>query len=303
MKFFFETAVASKDGSIPSGLILKLKDYSFEALVFGQLLAKLIKHTLTDKEKYHLCLAGMIEALGDYICDDTSTDDARVLSILKSPEQIEPLNDSEKLFIDIYRKLTDDLNESTRELFYQSLLEGFEAQKRSRILKTPGLNANEVMQIQNEVGGTGLWVFRTLLGKAVIDNEKKAIYTLGGLVQSLDDIFDLKWDFKAKIKTSASVHISWQSLSSQLNAYYENTDQQFRKTAFDKASKKDFLFTFFLFTLGGNSYINNMNLITKGVLNAQVFDMLSSKEIKFRYLTWKNVRYIIPRLKQFNKYS
>lgn len=296
---YIQTAEQDNDGSLGKGVLYKLKDYPQEAIFAGRFMAELAGLNLGEKEERYLSICGALLALGDVMNDDTQADVNKVHGMLNEPHHYKGSNSVEKLFLQLYKDLLIMMDDKLQVFFHQAFLNGFEAEKESRLLFTHELPAADVLRIAKAKGAASLLIYRSIFNTPLPDAEKKLLEHCGALTQLMDDIFDLHWDYKKNLSSSACIHTSWDQLEKQLEEQFQLLCQQMKATSFEPQRQRKFLFTFALFSEGVKAYILQMRKLTDDVLRPETILALHEEQIKFRYFTWSNVRNIIPALLRF----
>lgn len=292
---YLQYANEHNDGTLTRGIQYKLKDYPLEGVFAAQLMADLHTYTLSEKAIRHMAMCGAILALGDVFCDDTQLTFEQVEQMLQEPHQCMANTTIEKLFVSIYKDLLIELDDFWQPPFHQALMNGFEAEKESRMLRDQTSTADNVFRIICNKGGKSLLIYRSLIRKPMTDGEEHALFTAGAYTQLIDDIFDLYWDLRKNIQTSATVCTSFTQLKQQLENHYVQLDTAFKRAAISYSEAYRFMYVFNIFKKGVMLYIAQLEKLTgSNTISPETLLALSEQDIKFRALSAKHVLRAIP---------
>jgi len=291
---FIQKSKNTQDGSLTKGIYYKLRDYPFEGLVAGIMLASLHGYKLKPQERKAMAFCGAILALGDVFCDDTSITIEQMEQKLRFPEMEVPQNAMDVLFLEIYTELLKMLPMDIKEKYLQALFTGFEAEKNSRKLKGPKLPPEEVNRIIHEKGGVSLLIYRALIPIPLTRPEEKALFQCGAFTQVMDDLFDILWDLRSNTQTSALVTGSYSGIKKEVNRYYKDTVSAFLESGLKKKHIKLYLYIFNIFRLGSLAYINQMQAVCKDKLDPDEILGLDENLVKFKHFKISNILFIMP---------
>jgi hypothetical protein len=153
-----------------------------------------------------------------------------IQSALFDPTNFSPTHKMESLSLTLLQRL-HALTPKTVE--WQTIAHQLtEAQAESCKQTVLNLPLAELNQIMFKKGGYALWMTRLFLDYPMSDAESKVVMQMGGAIQFMDDILDIREDLNAGIRTLVTESIDIQSL---MNDYHREIQK-----IFDLAALTDF---------------------------------------------------------------
>ncbi len=197
-------ATAFNDGSLDEADIKKLKTYYGLAVpaILGKAFCALRGSGMTEAERLASTCQGAMTGLGDDFFDRQRLSDQGVKDFIEKPEQFTGNTGSERLFLHFYK--TALANAPQPELVKHQIVRVFHAQLLSKQQDSPGLSYDVIKDISISKGAESLLYYRTVFEHPLKEREEKMLYSLGGLMQVSNDIFDLYKDYKDGVHTLAT---------------------------------------------------------------------------------------------------
>jgi hypothetical protein len=296
---YINTAQKNHDKTLTTGIFYKLKDYPYEGLFAANLVANLINYKLTPVERRLISKAGAVLALGDVYCDDTNISFEKMHLMLEEPHQADPINSLDRLFLEIYKDLLIELDDSQQVFFHRTLIQGFEAEKNSRKLKDPNLDASKVKEISKNKGGISLLIYRSLMHIPLDEKEREVLWLAGAFTQLIDDLFDLRWDIEKHTQTSATICTSFGDISNQLEEHFSLLVKTLKNSQLNQGKCREFAFVFYVFKLGADAYINQLRTYCDERIRTEQILSLSKKQLHFVHFDLSNVTFVLPKALRF----
>lgn len=198
---FLEEAVQSRDGSFDNEDLKKITNYYGLAVpaVLGEAFCALRGKKMSGAERLACTCLGAITGMGDDFFDKDRLGEEELKNLLTHPEDATGKTAGEKLSLYFYK--TAILNAPDRQLMQRSLFRVFLAQVESRLQKKNNLTPEEIKNITLNKGGVSLLFYRTVFSDQLEDAEERMLYSLGGLMQLSNDIFDVYKDITDGVNT------------------------------------------------------------------------------------------------------
>jgi len=292
---YVDTAKKNHDQTLSAGIFHKLNDYPLEALFAANLVARLINYKLTPVESRLISKAGAILALGDVYCDDTTISFEKMQLMLEEPHQTNPVHSIDRLFLEIYKDLLIELDDTQQVFFHHTLIQGFDAEKDSRKLKDPNLDAAQVSRIIKNKGGISLLIYRSLMHTPLSEKEREVLWLTGAFTQLIDDLFDLSWDMRKHTQTSATICTTFSEISRQLEAHYQLLIASLKNSELNPDNCREFAFVFYIFKLGAEAYIKQIrNYCDDHIIPEQIL-ALSKEQLRFVHSDITHVAFVLPK--------
>lgn len=211
-----EKAIALKDGSLDAADIKKLKSYYGLAVpaILGEAFCALRGYNMTGAERLASTCQGAMTGLGDDFFDRQRLSPQEVKDFIERPEAFTGNTGSEKLFLHFYKTALANAPDSA--LVKHQISRVFQAQLLSKQQDNPGLSYDVIKDISISKGAESLLYYRTVFEHPLTDREEKMLYSLGGLMQVSNDIFDVYKDYKNGVHTL----VTTTSKINNLRVYY-----------------------------------------------------------------------------------
>ena len=216
------------DGSLDENDIKKITGYYGLAVpaVLGEAFCALLGEPMTKKERMVSTCQGAMTGLGDDFFDKQRLSAQGVKDFIEKPEQFNGSSASEKLFLHFYKTSLAGAPQSG--LMQAQVLQVFQAQLLSKQQDRPGLSNEILKDITIRKGAESLLYYRTAFKQPLKSGEEKMLYSLGGLMQLSNDIFDVYKDYKNGVTTLATAATQ----INELRFYYMAVLQMGTKAAF-----------------------------------------------------------------------
>lgn len=176
---------------------------SFVPAVSGAAYALLLNRQMTKNERIRMTLLSAASPLFDDYFDNAEMNLDDLYRLIQQPETFNPQNNWENALHSIICILKPQIPDFQN--FMQVCMQVFDAQKAAKQQENGQLTYDEVKKLTFDKGGYSTLLFQTLMEMPPIEGQNQAIYHFGGLVQWVDDIFDLYEDTQAHIQTLASM--------------------------------------------------------------------------------------------------
>lgn len=198
---FLEEAVQSRDGSFDNEDLKKITNYYGLAVpaVLGEAFCALRGKKMSGAERLASTCLGAITGMGDDFFDKDRLGEEDLKNLLTHPEGATGKTAGEKLSLYFFK--TAILNAPDRQRMQQSLFRVFLAQVESRRQKKNNLAPGEIKNITLNKGGVSLLFYRTVFSEQLEEAEERMLYSLGGLMQLSNDIFDVYKDITDGVNT------------------------------------------------------------------------------------------------------
>lgn len=202
-------AVKAGDGSFDENDLKKITGYYGLAVpaILGEAFCALRGEPMTNKERMASTNQGAMTGLGDDFFDKQRLSEQGVKDFIETPERFTGNTASEKLFLNFYK--TALANAPQPAQMQEQIYKVFYAQLLSKQQDKPGLYYEVIKDITMRKGAESLLYYRTAFENPFKYGEEKILYSLGGLMQLSNDIFDVYKDRESGVSTlvTTAVHI------------------------------------------------------------------------------------------------
>jgi len=200
---------------------------------------------------------------------------------------------AERLSKKFYDLIMENLEDN--QIFLDCLRKITEIQEDSKQQKNSKLNQEEIRHVTYEKGAYSVALFRSVLSHPYKTKEDEAIYTLGAIMQVMDDVFDVKVDFNDQIATLATTAQNIKQLSTEYDQLVKKCFQQFAQLGYSEKNTKQFLHQFSLIMSQGKvccEHLENIQEKYNGDFDPKKYskrelvcdmDLMSNK--------WKSLKY------------
>ncbi|HDZ42157.1 MAG TPA: hypothetical protein ENH59_10855 [Bacteroidetes bacterium] len=225
-------------------------------------------------ERDQLTYMGALTGLFDDFFDEKETDEQHIRELINRPRPSLANNSYEELFIRFYLKALDRTNSG---LVKEKLNRVCDAQVRSKQQKDPGISKEDIESITIEKGGASLLFYRCAFPEEVRESEDKMLYTLGGLGQLENDIFDVYKDYHEQVKTLATTTKRVSELRSVYISMMKDVLKMLDQTGYPGKNKKKFFR--FISLISSRGLVCLDHLQKQETLTGGIFDLsLYSRE-------------------------
>jgi len=189
------------DGTIDAEDIKKINSYYGLGVpaILGESFCTLRGYKMTNDEREFSTLSGALTGLFDDLFDKNKTDNKLIEQLLYTPDSFIPINDNQKLSIEIYKLFLNKL--VNKDLSKQFIEEIYKVQLDSIKQENNSITNEEIIDITHRKGGYSVLFFRSVYQHNLDKTEYDAFYQLGALMQLGNDIFDVYKDYKSGINT------------------------------------------------------------------------------------------------------
>lgn len=210
------TDLAKKlDGSFEDRIIKKVARYqSIQLHIVANSFSKLYGRLNNENEAERNLLFFLMSVLYDEIIDNHNMDEKELNNLFYRPEHANPSNFNEKVLVYIHQELLNQVND--KEHYWNTLQNTHQAQIDSKKQFDPLISTDEILDITKRKGGYTLLMCRHYLIDPQNDLIDNCWYSLGGLIQMTNDLYDTYKDTQDGINTFAN-HIKRTEILS--NAY------------------------------------------------------------------------------------
>ncbi len=191
----------NNDGSVDEEDISKIKKYYGLGVpaILGESFCTLRGSIMDQNERECSTLSGAITGLFDDFFDKNRTNAEHIKQMLDTPENINPINDNQKLSLELYKLFLNKLpNQALTKEFISNI---YKVQLDTLKQEQPTITNQEILDITNRKGGYSVLFFRSVFGLNLDESEYHALFNLGALMQLGNDIFDVYKDHNSKIYT------------------------------------------------------------------------------------------------------
>ena len=194
-------AKKATDGSLNDNDFKKITGYYGLAVpaILGEAFCALRGKEMTNKERMGSTCLGAMTGLFDDFFDEERLSENAVEDLIRNPDLFKSNTINENLFLHFYKTA---LNNTLQPMVMQDhLYKVYLAQLRSKEQVMPGLTHERLKDITIRKGAESVLFYRSVFDFLMSNAEEKMLYSLGGLMQLSNDIFDVYKDHKQGIKT------------------------------------------------------------------------------------------------------
>lgn len=172
--------------------------YTRQSCLTNVWFSTLHEHALSQSEQRLGIYMGIFTPVFDDLADESGYTIEHLVHLIEG-KQHRPNNAQENLLIDSYIYMLKTIRSPERFLRYAYAVA--KAQHRSLGQKASELTETELRQITDSKGGYATLLYRSLLDVPITEQEEKAVFELGGLLQYINDLFDVYRDSVAGVLT------------------------------------------------------------------------------------------------------
>lgn len=279
------------DESFKAKDLRRIKYYArFVPAVSGASYGVLLNRNLTQKERIAMLFLSAAAPMFDDYFDDTALKEADLREMIAHPETFHAGNRREQVLIYLLQKAKQHITHI--DAFMHVCYAVFDAQNEAKKQENGKLSWAEVRKITYDKGGYSTLLFLAVLEDFEMGNKanEEAIYHFGGLVQVIDDMFDIYEDAKIGLQTLATMAQNMEDLRLEFEQSLQKLGQLFYGLPLPKRNVKRFLdLQLFFFTRGCVCLEQLVHLQekTKQSFNAADF---TRKELICDMEKWENIR-------------
>jgi hypothetical protein len=182
----------------PAGIEKRLGYYLTGVDWFLYWMAGLLGKKLLKEERRLGWLMAVMFALGDEISEGNEREQADIKTTVLD-NQKETQSSEERIIGFVYQQLLD--KHPDLHTFEKYLKSGLKAQDDSLLQKDPHLSPAQLRKITFDKCGYAFLLLRSSISSPIGEPEIETIYQLGGLIQLINDTFDVYEDCQAGIRT------------------------------------------------------------------------------------------------------
>jgi hypothetical protein len=230
-----------QDDSLNEADFKKITEYYGFAVpaILGEGFCLLRGKEMAFHERYAMTYLGALTGLFDDFFDVKKTSVTHIRELVDHPDEQLAENSHELLFVRFFRKALEHIHDFHR--LTKSINNVFDAQILSKKQTGKVIEREEIQQITLLKGGFSLLFYRSALDEPVGLMEEKMLFSLGGISQLENDLFDVYKDFCNGIKTLATTENSIVRLRKYYKRLVEETFALVHLTSFSDERKIMFL--------------------------------------------------------------
>ena len=229
------------DGSLDNNDLKKITGYYGLAVpaILGEAFCALRGESMTDKERLASTCQGAMTGLGDDFFDKHRLSEQGVKDFIEKPELFTGNTASEKLFLNFYKTALANAPQPTQ--MQEQIYKVFYAQLLSKQQDKPGLSYEVIKDITIRKGAESLLYYRTAFKHPLKNGEQKMLYSLGGLMQLSNDIFDVHKDYQSGVSTLVTTATGIKELRFHYSALLKTGVDAAYKSGYPKKNVSRFL--------------------------------------------------------------
>ncbi len=210
---------AENDGTFTEKDAKRMRYYARSApTISGASYALLKGRKMTHTERLQMTKLSAAAPMFDDYFDEKNLSEARLKMMITQPETCLPENTKEAVFIGLLQEIKAKVKHFA---FFNAVCnQVFEAQMDAKRQETGGLYYEEVRKITFDKGGYSTLLFKTIMEQPDLPSENEAIYHFGGMVQWVDDVFDVYEDTQAGLQTlftpAVNIRLAWQQFENEI---------------------------------------------------------------------------------------
>ncbi len=194
---------------------------------------------MSTAERNAMTYTGALTGLFDDFFDEKRTSVAHIRALVDRPDEQLAGNAHELLFVRFFRKALVNISDLSR--FRRNIDHVFNAQILSAKQAGEVIDKDEIQQITLQKGGFSLLFYRSALEEPAGSAEENMLFSLGGLSQLENDLFDVWKDYRNGIKTLVTTEKRINNLREFYTLLVEETFALVEQTSFAKENRKRFL--------------------------------------------------------------
>ncbi len=276
-------AIEHKNGAFPKADIYKIHQIAwYISGIFGTALDLLRETPLNATETELLAYLGALTPLYDDFFDLALFSDNDIRTMTVAPFSYVPQQEEDRLFIEILRHVHNRVPDKKR--FIDACSNVFNVQVEGR-KQLQNIGRDEIRDITYKKGGYTFLFYSSVLTHCYLPGEEEAIYNLGGWIQLLDDIFDIREDRNHLINTLPTTARDIDELISETKAQMNHTFTLFRNLAYPKRNTERFLYLFYLYGIVAFSHLHHLKRLQTQSNNEFLIDHLKKDDLEWK--EWK----------------
>lgn len=266
------------NGKFEEHVIKKVSKYQSIQLHFvANSFSKLNGRINSAAEAERNILFFLMSVLYDEIIDNQLMDEAELNQLFLNPSAANPSNFNERVLIFIHQELINQVDD--KESYWKTLQLTHRAQLDSKKQFDPSITRDQILDITKRKGGYTLLMCRHYLKDPSNLATDDCWYTLGGLIQMTNDLYDTYKDNQEGIHTFAN---QFKELAS-INEMYTNQMNEFnssiRNLPYSQRKKMEFAINMSLIPAFGFVAINQLKQLTSNSKTLPNFSDVKRKDL------------------------
>lgn len=205
---------------------------------------------LKKKEKTILILISAMIIPYDSLIDDLKLSKKKIDALISNPKKYTPIHTYEKITLDLYLKLTNNLSDKHKKKYIQLIKKIHKVQLDSIEQHSVNISEKRIHELTLLKGGYTQLLLCYLINPNMSKKEENILINLGGWIQYIDDFEDKEKDEKDGIYTFATHPKTKDDAEKYIEKFREKTFKEFMTLPYKNHKKKLFLFRYYLFSLG-----------------------------------------------------
>lgn len=205
--------------------------------ILGESFCVLRGKAMTETERSVLTYLGALTGLFDDMFDKNSSDPEHLQAIINDPSGTSANNSRERMFMEILVKVLENKKDPALKEAAQAV---FAAQVKSSEQTSQTITRERIRNITLEKGGSSLIFYRCAFHDPMDSEEYQMLYTLGGLGQLTNDLFDVYEDYHSGIHTLVTMEEDIHQLGLYYSSLLQETINLVSKTGYPTRAKRQF---------------------------------------------------------------
>ncbi|MBI9038611.1 MAG: hypothetical protein JEY97_10800 [Bacteroidales bacterium] len=204
--------------------ISRISFYTIQSCITNSWFSKLRGFATSKEEIKKGLYLGAFTPIYDDLMDSSGLTHSELIGFIENG------NEKSSVSFRLLQYLYNKLKKNTKDfrLFHHYFNIAGKAQTESlKQIKGKSLTNSELRKISFDKGGYFTLLYRSVLNNPLIENEEKAIYSLGNLLQLSNDIFDAYKDFHHKQQTLVNFSQNINNLNDEFLELTDSTIKQF----------------------------------------------------------------------------
>ncbi len=266
------------NGKFDERVIKKVAKYQGIQLHFvAATFAKLFSRNISYHEKELNIKYFTMTSLYDDLIDDSKADEALLNQIFYHPEKVNPASFNERVLVALHMDL---LNQVVDRADYWYAMENIHiAQKDSSLQFDNNTSVEKIIDITKRKGGYSLLMCRHYLLDPKFKELDECWYTLGGLIQMTNDLYDTYKDTQEGIRTFAN---QLQNIAEIESIYQKQKDTlrlQIQQLPISNTKKTEFSILISIIPSFGDIAISQLKRIQGNSSSLPNFNQIKRKEL------------------------
>ncbi len=247
-------------GAFEKHLFEKVAKYqSIQLHLVANTFSALFGRTNNKMEEENNILYFLMTALYDELIDAHKMEEATLNELFYHPENARPVNFNERVLVAIHLEL---LNRVPDKAAYWQVIENIhQAQKDSALQFDEAISKEKIIDITLRKGGYSLLMCRHYLKDPIYKQIDDCWYSIGGLIQMTNDLFDTYKDTQEGIHTFANSTNNMESIIDTYNNQIQILRDNIHQLPVSQKRKKQFAISLAIIPAFGFIAINQLSKI------------------------------------------